>query len=175
VGFKNGTDGEVEAAVNAILSASHPHAFLGINNQGRSAIVRTSGNRHGHLVLRGGGGRPNFDTVSISLAEQALAKARLPTNIVVDCSHANSWKKPEMQPLVLRDVVHQIREGNRSVVGVMIESFIEAGNQPIPADRTKLRYGCSVTDGCVGWDTTVQMLRGAREVLKDLLPARRRP
>jgi len=174
VGFKNATDGDVEAAVNAIVSASRPHAFLGISNQGRSAIVRTSGNRHGHLVLRGGGGRPNFDTVSISLAEEALAKAKLPLNIVVDCSHANSWKKPELQPLVMRDVVHQIREGNRSVVGLMVESFIEAGNQPIPADLSKLRYGCSVTDACVSWETTVEMLRGARAVLREVLPGRRR-
>jgi 3-deoxy-7-phosphoheptulonate synthase len=174
VGFKNGTDGDVEAAVNAILSASRPHAFLGINGDGRSAIVRTRGNRHGHLVLRGGGGRPNFDTVSISLAEEALRRAGIRESIVVDCSHANSWKKQELQPLVLRDVVHQIREGNRSVVGVMIESFIEAGNQPIPADLSKLRYGCSVTDPCVAWDTTVEMLRGARQVLREILPGRAR-
>jgi 3-deoxy-7-phosphoheptulonate synthase len=174
VGFKNGTDGDVETAVNAILSASHPHAFLGINGQGRSAVVRTRGNPYGHLVLRGGGGRPNFDTVSISLAEQALAKAKLPQNVVVDCSHANSWKKPEMQPLVMRDVVHQIREGNRSVVGFMVESFIEAGNQPIPEDLSKLKYGCSVTDGCVSWGTTEEMLRAAHQVLKEILPGRKR-
>jgi 3-deoxy-7-phosphoheptulonate synthase len=174
VGFKNGTDGDVEAAVNAIVSASRSHSFLGINGQGRSAVVRTRGNRYGHLVLRGGGGRPNFDTVSISLAEQALEKAKMPRNIVVDCSHANSWKKPELQPLVMRDVVHQIREGNRSVVGLMVESFIEPGNQPIPDDLTKLRYGCSVTDPCVGWDTTVEMLRSARPVLREVLPSRER-
>jgi len=174
VGFKNGTDGDLDAAVNAILSASRPHSFLGVNMQGRSAIVRTRGNRHGHLVLRGGGGRPNFDTVSISLAEQALAKAGLPRSIVVDCSHANSWKKPELQPLVMRDVVHQIREGNGSVVGLMVESFIEPGNQPIPEDLSKLRYGCSVTDACVGWDATVEMLQGACEVLRGVLPARTR-
>ena len=174
VGFKNGTDGDVETAVNAILSASHPHAFLGINGQGRSAVVRTRGNPYGHLVLRGGGGRPNFDTVSISLAEQALAKAKLPQNVVIDCSHANSWKKPEMQPLVMRDVVHQIREGNRSVVGFMVESFIEAGNQPIPEDLSKLKYGCSVTDACVSWETTEEMLRAAHAVLKDVLPGRKR-
>ncbi len=175
VGFKNSTEGDVEVAVNAIVSAGRPHAFLGISAQGRSAIVRTRGNRLGHLVLRGGGGRPNFDTVSISLAEQALQKAGLAQNIVVDCSHANSWKKPELQPLVLRDVVHQIREGNHSVVGVMIESFLEAGNQPIPADRKQLRYGCSVTDGCVSWETTEKMLRDARAVLGETLPARQRP
>jgi 3-deoxy-7-phosphoheptulonate synthase len=174
VGFKNGTDGEIDSAVNAILSASHPHAFLGVNGQGRSAVVRTRGNGYGHLVLRGGGGRPNFDTVSISLAEQALAKAKLPGNIVVDCSHANSWKKPELQPLVMKDVVHQIREGNRSVVGFMVESFIEAGSQSIPADLSKLKYGCSVTDACVSWETTEEMLRGAHEILKEILPSRKR-
>jgi 3-deoxy-7-phosphoheptulonate synthase len=174
VGFKNATDGDVETAVNAILSAAHPHAFLGINGQGRSAIIRTRGNRYGHVVLRGGGGRPNYDTVSISLAEEALAKAKLPRSVVVDCSHANSWKRPELQPLVMRDVVHQIREGNRSVVGLMVESFIEKGNQPIPADLSQLRYGCSVTDACVGWDTTAEMLRGAHDVLKSVLPGRDR-
>jgi 3-deoxy-7-phosphoheptulonate synthase len=174
VGFKNGTDGDVEAAVNAIVSAGRPHSFLGVNGQGRSAIIRTRGNRYGHLVLRGGGGRPNFDTVSVSLAEQALARARLARNIVVDCSHANSWKKPELQPLVMRDVVHQIREGNRSVVGLMIESFIEPGNQPIPARLADLRYGCSVTDACVGWETTVEMLRGAHQVLREALRSRTR-
>jgi 3-deoxy-7-phosphoheptulonate synthase len=174
VGFKNGTDGDLDAAVNAILSASRPHAFLGVNGQGRSTIVRTRGNRYAHLVLRGGGGRPNFDTVSISLAEQTLGRSKLPRNVVVDCSHANSWKKPEMQPLVMRDVVHQIREGNRSVVGFMVESFIEAGNQPIPDDLSKLRYGCSVTDACVGWDTTVEMLQSAHQVLREVLPGRSR-
>jgi 3-deoxy-7-phosphoheptulonate synthase len=174
VGFKNGTDGELDGAINAIVSASRPHAFLGVNGQGRSAVFRTRGNRYGHLVLRGGGGRPNCDTVSIALAEAALDKAGLRKNLVVDCSHANSWKRPEVQPLVMRDVVHQIREGNRSVVGLMVESFLEPGTQPIPEDLSKLRYGCSVTDPCVGWDTTVEMLRGAREVLKDVLPGRAR-
>ena len=173
VGFKNGTDGSLEAAVNGILSASRSHSFLGLNEHGASAIIRTRGNAYGHLVLRGGGGRPNYDTVSVSLAEQALAKAKLPVNIVVDCSHSNSWKKPELQPLVMRDVVHQLREGNRSVVGLMIESFIEAGTQPIPADLSQLRYGCSVTDACVSWDTTEEMLRGAHEVLREVLPKRK--
>jgi 3-deoxy-7-phosphoheptulonate synthase len=174
VGFKNGTDGDVETAVNAIVSAARPHAFLGINGQGRSAIIRTRGNRYGHVVLRGGAGRPNYDSVSISLTEQKLAKAGLPQNIVVDCSHANSWKKPELQPLVLRDVIHQIREGNHSVVGFMVESFLEPGSQPIPADRRELRYGCSITDACVGWDTTVEMLRSAHQILRQVVPNRNR-
>ncbi|MEC5399740.1 3-deoxy-7-phosphoheptulonate synthase [Uliginosibacterium sp. H1] len=173
VGFKNGTDGSLDAATNGILSAAAPHSFLGINEQGSTAVIRTRGNKHGHLVLRGGGGRPNYDTVSVSLAEQALAKARLPQNVVIDCSHANSWKKPELQPLVMKDVVHQIRDGNRSIVGVMIESHLEAGNQPIPADLSQLKYGCSVTDACVGWNTTEEMLRQAREVLRPVIAARK--
>ncbi|MBK7898214.1 MAG: 3-deoxy-7-phosphoheptulonate synthase [Azonexus sp.] len=172
VGFKNGTSGDLAVAVNAILSASKPHSFLGINGQGRVAIVRTSGNRHGHVVLRGGDARPNYDTVSVSMAEQALAKAKLPANIVVDCSHANSSKKPELQPLVMADVVNQIRLGNKSLVGVMIESNIEAGNQSIPADLSQLRYGCSVTDACVDWVTTEKMLRDAAIMLRDVLPER---
>ena len=170
VGFKNATDGDMDVAINAIISAASPHSFLGINSQGQSAVTRTRGNPYGHVVLRGGGGRPNYDTVSISLAEQALAKAKLARNIVVDCSHANSWKKPEFQPLVMKDVMHQIREGNQSVVGLMIESNIEAGNQPIPADLSQLKYGCSVTDACVGWETTEEMIRNAAAVLRDVLP-----
>ncbi len=173
VGFKNGTDGSVDTAINAILSASKPHSFLGINSQGRSAVTRTRGNRYGHLVLRGGGDRPNYDTVSIALAEVALTKAKLPQNIVVDCSHANSYKKPELQPLVMHDVVNQIRLGNRSVVGLMVESFIESGNQQIPDDLTQLRYGCSVTDACVDWPTTEKMIREAHEILRGPLAARK--
>ncbi len=172
VGFKNGTDGSLDAAVNGIISASHAHSFLGINDAGEAAIIRTRGNRYGHVVLRGGE-RPNYDTVSVALAENALAKAKLAPNIIIDCSHANSGKKPELQPLVLKDVVHQIREGNRSIVGVMIESFLEAGNQPIPKDRTQLKYGCSVTDACVDWLTTKEMLMSARDVLKPVIAARR--
>ncbi|GLH65844.1 3-deoxy-7-phosphoheptulonate synthase [Geothrix edaphica] len=173
VGFKNATDGDLAAAVNAILSASRPHSFLGLNDQGSAAIVRTKGNAHGHLVLRGGGGRPNYDTVSIALAESALRKAGLPENIVVDCSHANSHKNPRLQPLVLQDCAHQILRGNRSIVGMMVESFLEEGSQPIPADLATLRYGCSVTDACLGWDDTAAMLRETRALLKDHLPKRR--
>ncbi|MEW6164622.1 MAG: 3-deoxy-7-phosphoheptulonate synthase [Pseudomonadota bacterium] len=173
VGFKNGTDGSLDAAINAIISASKPHSFLGINAQGRSAVTRTRGNRYGHLVLRGGGDRPNYDTVSITLAENALAKAKLPQNVVVDCSHANSYKKPDLQPLVMHDVVNQIRLGNKSVVGLMIESFIEAGNQPIPDDLSRLKYGCSVTDACVDWPTTERMIRDAYDALRGPLAGRK--
>ena len=172
VGFKNGTNGDVGIAVNAILSASRPHSFLGINGQGHTAIVRTRGNRYGHLVLRGGDGRPNYDTVSVQIAEQVLAKAGLPANIVVDCSHANSYKKHEWQPLVMSDVVNQVRLGNQSLVGMMIESNIVAGNQAIPEDLSQLRYGCSVTDSCIDWDTTERMIRDAAQLLREVLPAR---
>jgi len=172
VGFKNATDGDLGAAINGILSASHPHSFLGINDQGLAAIVRTRGNAQGHLVLRGGSGRPNYDTVSISLAEAALRKAGLAESIVVDCSHANSLKNPRLQPLVLQDCAHQILRGNGSIVGVMVESFIEEGHQPIPADLSTLRYGCSVTDACLGWEDTAAMLRATRALLKDVLPKR---
>ncbi|MBN8449427.1 MAG: 3-deoxy-7-phosphoheptulonate synthase [Candidatus Accumulibacter sp.] len=174
VGFKNGTNGDVGIAVNAILSASRPHSFLGINGQGRTSIVRTRGNRYGHLVLRGGDGRPNYDTVSVQMAEQALRKAGLPTNIVVDCSHANSYKKHEWQPLVMADVVNQVRLGNQSLVGMMIESNIVAGNQSIPEDLSQLRYGCSVTDACVDWETTETMIRDAARLLREVLPGRGR-
>jgi 3-deoxy-7-phosphoheptulonate synthase len=172
VGFKNGTDGSVDSAVNAILSAASPHSFLGLNNQGRSAVVRTRGNRYGHLVLRGGGGRPNYDTVSIAMAEAALAKAGLARNIVVDCSHANSCKQPELQPLVLKDCLNQIGSGNQSIVGLMIEGFLTAGNQPIPEDLSTLKYGCSVTDACLDWSTTERMIREAREIVRKPLALR---
>jgi 3-deoxy-7-phosphoheptulonate synthase len=172
VGFKNATSGDLTVATNAILSASRPHSFLGLNNEGRVAIVRTTGNRHGHIVLRGGESGPNYDTVSIAMAEAAIAKAKLPANIVVDCSHANSSKKPELQPLVMADVVNQIRAGNKSILGVMIESNIEAGNQSIPADLKQLKYGCSVTDGCIGWETTEKTIRDAAVLLRDVLPER---
>ena len=172
VGFKNGTNGDVAIAINAIVSASRAHSFLGINGQGRTSIVRTRGNRYGHLVLRGGDGRPNYDTVSVQMAAQALSKAGLPANIVVDCSHANSFKNPELQPLVMSDVVNQVRLGNRSLVGVMIESNLVAGNQAIPAALPQLKYGCSVTDACIDWQTTEKMLRDAALLLRDVLPKR---
>ncbi|MCC6506366.1 MAG: 3-deoxy-7-phosphoheptulonate synthase [Aquimonas sp.] len=172
VGFKNGTNGSLDVAINALQSVASPHSFLGINQLGQSAVIRTGGNRYGHMVLRGGD-RPNYDSVSIALCEKALRDKKLPENIVVDCSHANSFKDPTMQPLVMRDCVHQIMEGNRSIVGLMIESNIGAGNQPIPADLKQLKYGVSVTDACVNWATTEAMLREAHAKLKDVLPGRK--
>ena len=172
LGFKNGTDGSLTVAINALQSSARAHHFLGINQEGQCAVFRTRGNRYGVIVLRGGNGRPNYDSVSIALAEKELVKARLPVNIAVDCSHANSNKDPAVQPLVAENCVNQILEGNRSIVALMLESNLFGGNQPIPADLSQLRYGVSVTDPCIDWETTEKLLRTAREKLKPLLPAR---
>jgi 3-deoxy-7-phosphoheptulonate synthase len=166
VGFKNGTDGDLSGAINAIVSASRPHSFLGINANGVTAVIRTRGNAFGHLVLRGGGGRPNYDSVSLALAEAALRQAGLACNVLIDCAHSNSYKKPELQPVVLRDGLAQIAHGNQSIIGWMIESNLEWGNQPIPADLSQLKYGCSVTDPCVDWATTETIIRQARDELR---------
>jgi 3-deoxy-7-phosphoheptulonate synthase len=172
VGFKNGTDGGLLVAVNALLSVSKPHSFLGIDQDGQVAVIRTKGNRYGHIVLRGGANGPNYDSVTIALVEKELARNSLPAYIVVDCSHANSNKDPSLQPLVMNDVVHQIIEGNQSIVGTMLESNINAGNQPIPADLSQLKYGVSITDACIDWTSTEKVLRDARQKLKDVLPNR---
>ena len=158
VGFKNGTDGSLTVAINALQSVRHPHHFLGITQQGQSAVFRTRGNKYGHIVLRGGGSRTNYDSVSLALCERELAKASLPENIVVDCSHGNSNKDPGLQPLVAENLVNQILEGNRSLVGFMLESHLHWGSQPLTADLGELKYGVSVTDACIDWETTEKLL-----------------
>ena len=158
VGFKNGTDGTLTVAINALQSVREPHHFLGITQQGQSAVFRTAGNRYGHLVLRGGGGRPNYDSVSIALAERELARCGLPVNVVVDCSHGNSNKDPALQPLVAENCANQILEGNESIVGLMLESHLGWGNQSLDAGRSSLKYGVSVTDACIDWKTTEDLL-----------------
>ena len=168
VGFKNGTDGSLDVAINGIKSASWPHHFLGINQQGQSSIYHTSGNRYGHMVLRGGGGQHNYDSVNIALSEQQLQKAGLPKNIVVDCSHGNSNKDPALQRLVVGDCINQIVEGNRSIIGLMVESNLNWGNQAIPDDLTTLKYGVSVTDACIDWDTTEEIMRSAHQALRQI-------
>ncbi len=174
VGFKNGTDGGLEVAMNAIGSAVKPHRFLGINNEGQVSVIHTRGNRYAHVVLRGGSAGPNYDSVHIKLCEAALAKAGYPQNIMVDCSHANSNKQPELQPLVIENVTNQVLEGNTSIVGLMIESNIKPGNQKIPEDLSQLEYGVSVTDGCIGWEDTEAALRDMRDRLREVLPKRKR-
>jgi 3-deoxy-7-phosphoheptulonate synthase len=135
-------------------------------------VFRTRGNRYGHVVLRGGGGRPNYDSVSIAVCEKELAAAKLPLNIAVDCSHGNSNKDYSLQPLVAENCVNQILDGNRSIVALMLESHLHAGNQPIPQDLSRLKYGVSVTDACIDWATTEKLLRDARARLREVLPAR---
>jgi 3-deoxy-7-phosphoheptulonate synthase len=173
VGFKNGTDGSLTVAINALKSARQPHHFLGINEDGRSAVMQTRGNNYGHVVLRGGAGRTNYDSVSVALCEQALHKAGLPERIVIDCSHGNSNKDPALQPLVARDCIEQVVNGNKSIIGLMLESNIEAGNQDIPADRSLLRYGVSVTDGCIDWASTEKTLRELAVLLRPVMQARK--
>ncbi len=172
VGFKNGTDGSLSVAINALKSAREPHHFLGINEEGRSAVMQTRGNRYGHVVLRGGGGRPNYDSVCVALCEQALREAGLPERVVIDCSHGNSNKDPGLQPLVARDVVEQVVNGNRSIIGLMLESNLEAGRQDLPADRAQLQYGVSVTDACIDWATTEQTLQSLAALLRPAIRAR---
>ncbi len=175
VGFKNGTDGGLAVEVNALGSVASPHHFLGINGKGQVSVYTTRGNPYGHIVLRGGSSGPNYDSVHIKLCEDALAKAGLKANIMVDCSHANSNKNHELQPLVVEDIAKQIIGGNRSITSLMVESNLKAGNQSIPEDLSKLEYGVSVTDACIDWETTQRCLRKLRESLKDVLPRRLAP
>ncbi len=168
VGFKNGTDGALATSINALQSVRHPHHFLGITQQGQSAVFRTRGNPHAHIVLRGGGGRVNYDAVSIALAERELTAAGLPATIVVDCSHGNSNKDAGLQPLVAENCVTQIVDGNRSIVGLMLESHLKAGNQSIPKDLSKLEYGMSITDPCIDWETTEALLLKLHQSLEGM-------
>ncbi|MGB5179865.1 MAG: 3-deoxy-7-phosphoheptulonate synthase [Gammaproteobacteria bacterium] len=168
VGFKNGTDGGLAVAINALKSVSHPHNFLGIDAQGRVSVVSTAGNRYGHIVLRGGSGKPNYDSVSIAKCGQALREAGVCPYIMVDCSHENSQKDPALQPLVAENVSNQILEGNRSIIGLMIESNINFGNQPIPENLDELQYGVSVTDGCIDWETSERCILDMHEKLMTL-------
>ena len=159
VGFKNGTDGGLEVAINGMLSAAHPHRFLGVDGFGRVAIVQTSGNPEGHLVLRGGSGGPNYDTDAVHKAVLSLRAAGVIPHMIVDCSHDNSGKNHERQPDVLDEVARQITSGSRHIIGVMIESNLVGGRQALNPDRSKLVYGQSITDACVDFATTEAMLR----------------
>ena len=159
LGFKNGTDGSLQAAVNAIKAAGQPQTFLGINLDGAASAVVTRGNPNCHVVLRGGAAGPNYSPDHIAQTEALLAKANLPKSILVDCSHDNSAKKPELQPEVMRALLTQIAAGNRSIMGAMIESNLSAGNQPFPVPKETLRHGVSITDGCIDWTTTETLVR----------------
>ena len=161
VGFKNSTEGNVQVAINALQSARQPHTFVGIDQEGKTCMVRTTGNPWGHVVLRGGHRGPNYDAQSVEEAGQQLRQVGVEPVLMVDCSHANSHKQHARQEGVWHELVQQRVAGNRDLIGIMVESNLEEGNQPIPADRRQLRYGVSVTDACVGWETTERMLRHA--------------
>jgi 3-deoxy-7-phosphoheptulonate synthase len=158
VGFKNGTDGNIQIAIDAIQAASHPHQFLSVTKQGLSAIVATRGNPDCHLILRGGSGQSNFDAASVARAVASLVAAKLPGRLMVDCSHGNSRKDPARQPTVAGDIANQIRGGGTAVAGVMIESHLVGGRQDAAPGRT-LTYGQSITDACLAWSDTVPVLR----------------
>ncbi|MDA9004032.1 3-deoxy-7-phosphoheptulonate synthase [bacterium] len=166
VGFKNGTDGSLNVAINALESVANPHRFLGINNEGQVAITHTQGNPYGHMVLRGGGGKPNYDSVSVAECEKALKASGVSENIMVDCSHANSNKDHNLQTLVMDNITEQIVDGNTSIIGLMIESNIGAGNQKLTPDLSSLQYGVSITDACIDWETTERSLLKMNEALK---------
>ncbi len=173
VGFKNGTDGDCQTAIDAMRAARHSHSFLGIDQGGVTSVVKTTGNDLGHLVLRGGRLRTNYDPPSIAEAARALAAAKLPPVLLVDCSHANSGKHHARQELVWQSVLEQRRAAADAgapgpIIGAMLESYLEAGKQPIPARREEMRYGVSITDACLGWKETEALLRAAAS---EMVPA----
>ncbi|SMO88080.1 3-deoxy-D-arabinoheptulosonate-7-phosphate synthase [Saccharicrinis carchari] len=158
VGFKNGTDGNIDIAINALESVASPHNFISINPEGQVAVVKTKGNTNTHIILRGGKA-PNYDVASVRDYENKLQKLGLPRRIMIDCSHANSFKKASNQSLVLKSVEDQLLAGNTSIFGLMIESNLHGGKQKIPQDLSSLKYGVSVTDDCLAWEETEEMLK----------------
>ncbi len=165
VGFKNGTDGNIQVAIDALTSARNAHNFVGMDGDGRTCIVKTKGNPFGHVVLRGGRAGTNFDPASTADAVRQLAKAGLESRLVVDCSHGNASKRQELQAAVWGSIVEQRLAGNRTLMGVMVESNLHEGAQKIPGDRSLLRYGVSVTDECMGWEATERMVLDAHETI----------
>jgi 3-deoxy-7-phosphoheptulonate synthase len=168
IGYKNGTSGNLDVALNAMESAHHSHKFIGIDGDGRASVVETSGNKGGHLVLRGGTNGPNYDTSSIEIAEKELLKSNANSAIIVDCSHANSNKDHNRQCDVLRNILEQKKSGNVSIIGSMLESHLVEGKQSIPDDLQTLKYGVSITDACIDWETTVKIITELDEGLPDL-------
>ena len=166
VGFKNATDGSLKVATDALQAVTSPHSFLGINRQGQVAIVRTKGNAYGHIVLRGGGGKPNYHIATIKDCEAMLQDLDLPKNLVIDCSHENSDKDPANQAKVFNYCIKQRQKGHKSIVGMMLESNINGGNQKIPQDLSTLKYGVSITDACIDWETTEKIIRDTAKALR---------
>jgi 3-deoxy-7-phosphoheptulonate synthase len=171
IGFKNGTDGSLSTAINAMQAASSSHRFMGINPEGQVSLLTTQGNANGHVILRGGK-QTNYDSVSVAECEEEMRKSKLDASLMVDCSHANSRKDYRRQPLVAEDVIHQIRQGNQSIVGLMIESHINEGSQSSDLPLSEMKYGVSITDACISWDTTETLLRHAKQELVPFLQNR---
>ena len=169
VGFKNGTDGDAQIAVDAMLSAQSEHAFLGIDHFGQTCIVHTNGNPYGHLVLRGGKSGPNFGSESIAAAQELLSKAGVPSRLLVDCSHGNSNKDHTRQNIALNSIIEQRIAGNDDIIGCMLESNLNAGSQSLSGTLAELEYGVSVTDACIGWEETEELLREAYDKLADVV------
>ena len=170
VGFKNGTDGDPQIAVDAMIAAGSAHAFLGIDHYGQTSVIHTSGNPHGHLVLRGGRSGPNYAEKYVSEAQGLLSDAGVRTDLLVDCSHGNSNKDHRLQPVAFRDVVSQRAEGNGYIIGCMLESNINPGSQKLNGGLDTLEYGVSVTDACIGWDETADLLRWAADEVQQRVP-----
>jgi 3-deoxy-7-phosphoheptulonate synthase len=166
VGFKNGTGGNMKVAVDAIRASKHPHSFLGINDDGQTSIIRTLGNKWCHMILRGGTGQPNYDAETVARAQRMLAEAGLGETLVIDCSHDNSGKKFRNQPDALYSVARQRMAGNKGLIGFMLESNLLEGNQKLTDDPSQLRYGVSITDECLGWDQTEQILLQTHRILR---------
>lgn len=158
VGFKNGTNGNLDIAINAIKSAAAPHNFIGIDDEGFASVINTKGNPFGHIVLRGGEGKPNYKKEDIEICENKLQKVDLKDKIIVDCSHDNSNKDYTKQNIVVKDILNQKESGNKSIIGIMLESNINEGKQAIPYNLEELKYGVSVTDGCIGWEETEELI-----------------
>ena len=165
LGFKNGTDGTLGSAVNAIKAASQPQTFLGVSVDGRASAVATAGNPNCHIVLRGGSGGPNYSPTDVANTTDALQEASLQPSVLIDCSHANSAKKPERQPEVMAEVLQQVAAGNEAIIGAMVESNLEAGSQSFPQPKDDLKYGVSITDGCIDWATTEKLIRDTHAAL----------
>ena len=171
VGFKNGTDGSLSTSINAMQAAASGHRFMGINSEGQVALLTTQGNPNGHVILRGGK-QTNYDSVSVAECEDELSKSNLDAALMIDCSHANSRKDYRRQPLVAEDAIHQIREGNKSIIGLMIESHLNEGNQPSDIPLAEMKYGVSITDACINWASTEALLRHTHEELIPVLEDR---
>jgi 3-deoxy-7-phosphoheptulonate synthase len=172
IGFKNSTDGSIENAINAMISSASPHSHFGMDEQGMPAVIHSMGNPHTHIVLRGGENRPNYSSVHVEEAIHRLKAHKLPTRLMIDCSHDNSYKQHHVQPEVFQDVIAQVAKGQEGIIGFMIESNLLAGSQSFSNDKSKLQYGISLTDGCLDWNVTHELLMDANSAIQNKISAK---